>query len=87
MNNYRLTRVVFAIVFFHHALVAKAQVHFGSVGSANRVVIVRTFGLASAGRRHRCRRAGRLQFVTGADLLVISRSTVDRDQYDGQTYV
>lgn len=75
---------MFAVVFFHDALVAEAQVHLGPVGTANRIVIVRAFGLALATRRRRRRRAGRLQLVAGADLLVAGRSPVDRRQRDGQ---
>lgn len=74
---------MFAVVFFHHALVAEAQVHFGAVRPADRVVVVRAVGLALPGRRNR-RRAGRLRLVIGADLLVAGRRSVHRDQDDGQ---
>lgn len=75
-----LTRVVLAVVLFHDAFAAEAQVHFASVGSAHRFVIVRALGLAFAGRRNRCRRAGRLHLVVGAHLLVVGRSAVHRRQ-------
>jgi len=68
---------VLAVVLLHDALVAEAQVHFEPVGSANRVVIVRALGLAFAGGRNRGRRAGRLQLVAGANLLVAGRTAVD----------
>lgn len=55
-----LTRVVFAVVFFHDAFAAEAQVHLGPVGTANRIVIVPALELALASRRYRRRRAGRL---------------------------
>lgn len=55
-----LTRIVLAVIFLHDALVAEAQVHFGSVRSTNRVVIIRALGFAFASWRNRCRCAGRL---------------------------
>jgi len=69
-----------AVVLLHDALIAEAQVHFGSVGSANRIVIIRAFGLALAGCRSHGRRAGRLQLVAGADFLVAGRSAIYRYQ-------
>jgi len=50
---------VFAVVFFHHALVAEAQVHFATVRAADRVIIVRAFPRAFVGGRSRGRLAGR----------------------------
>lgn len=78
-----LTCVVFTVVLFHDALVAEAQVHFGSVSPANRIVIIRALGLAFPGRRDCCCRAGWLNFVAGADLFVVGRSTVDGYYCDG----
>jgi len=68
---------VLAVVFLHDALVAEAQVHFGPVGSANRVVIVRALGLAFTGWRQSGRRAGRLHLVTSAYLLVAGWTAID----------
>lgn len=78
-----LTRVVLAVVLLHHALVTEAQVHLGTIRAANRIVIVRALGLTFARRRDRGRRAGRLQLVTGADLLVAGRRSFDRHQDGG----
>jgi len=66
-----------AVVFLHDALVAEAQVHFGPVRSANRIVIVRALGLAFTGWRQRGRRASCLQLVTGAYLLVTGWTAID----------
>jgi len=67
---------VLAVVFFHDALVAEAQVHFGSVRSTYRVVIVRALGLTFTGWRNRRRRAGGLQLVAGAYFLVTGRTSI-----------
>lgn len=75
---------MFAVVLFHDAFVAEAQVHFGSVGSANGIVIGRARGIAFTSRRHCRRRAGGLQLVAGADFLVAGRSSVDRNHCNGQ---
>lgn len=75
---------MFAVVLFHDALVAEAQVHFVAVGTANRRVLVRAIGLTFPGRQRCCRRAGRLHFVAGVNLFVAGRSTVDGYYRDDQ---
>lgn len=77
---------MFAIVFFHDTLVTKAQIYFGTVGSANRGIIIWAFGLAFAFRRNRCR-ASRLHLVAVAHFLVTSWCTIHGDQHDCQALI